>query len=86
MILFVKFAVVGAGVIGQLRARSIIENPATTLIGIADAEVNNAVLCWCAAYSWAIGVGAARDRWCVDGGGRRVRFVWHWVAGRRQVL
>jgi predicted dehydrogenase len=42
MILFVKFAVVGAGVIGQLRARSIIENPATTLIGIADADVARA--------------------------------------------
>lgn len=33
-----KFAVVGAGVIGQLRAQSIIMNPATTLVGVADAN------------------------------------------------
>jgi predicted dehydrogenase len=38
MILFVKFAVIGAGVIGALRARSIVENPATTLVGVADAD------------------------------------------------
>jgi predicted dehydrogenase len=31
-----RFAVLGAGVIGALRARSIIENPQTTLVGVAD--------------------------------------------------
>jgi predicted dehydrogenase len=31
-----KFAVLGAGTIGELRARSIIENPHTTLVGVVD--------------------------------------------------
>jgi predicted dehydrogenase len=34
--------VVGAGVIGQLRARSIIENSSTTLAGVADADLTRA--------------------------------------------
>jgi predicted dehydrogenase len=34
-----KFAVVGAGVIGQLRAQSILQHPETRLIGIADADL-----------------------------------------------
>src|SRR5688572_18733525 len=37
-----KFAVIGAGVIGQLRARSIIEHPETTLVGVADPITENA--------------------------------------------
>ena len=37
-----KFAVIGAGVIGRLRARSVLENPKTTLIGVADADVSKA--------------------------------------------
>jgi predicted dehydrogenase len=37
-----KFAVIGAGVIGQLRARSVLENPATTLVGVADADTGKA--------------------------------------------
>jgi predicted dehydrogenase len=38
-----KFAVIGAGgVIGQLRARSVIENPDSQLIGVADADVSKA--------------------------------------------
>jgi predicted dehydrogenase len=32
----VRFAVIGAGVIGQLRARSILEHSDTTLVGVAD--------------------------------------------------
>jgi predicted dehydrogenase len=33
-----KLAVIGAGVIGQLRARSIVENPGTSLAGVADMD------------------------------------------------
>ncbi|MGH7657097.1 MAG: Gfo/Idh/MocA family protein [Gemmatimonadales bacterium] len=39
-----RFGVVGAGVIGQLRARSIRENPATELAGVADPVLENARL------------------------------------------
>ena len=38
MILVVKFAVVGAGIIGQLRARAIVEQPGTSLVGVADPD------------------------------------------------
>jgi predicted dehydrogenase len=37
-----KFAVIGTGVIGELRAKSVIENNATTLLGVADADVSRA--------------------------------------------
>src|SRR5262245_44480925 len=37
-----KFAVIGAGVIGRLRARSVLENPDTSLVGVADADVASA--------------------------------------------
>lgn len=37
-----RFGVVGAGVIGQLRARSIRENPETELAGVADPVLENA--------------------------------------------
>ena len=37
-----KFAVVGAGVIGHLRAQSILENPATTLTHVADVDLAKA--------------------------------------------
>ena len=37
-----RIAVLGAGVIGQLRARSIHEHPATTLAGVADVDVASA--------------------------------------------
>ena len=37
-----KFAVIGAGVIGQLRARSIVEHPGTGLVGVADANLAHA--------------------------------------------
>ncbi len=33
-----KFVVVGAGVIGRLRARSVLEHPQTQLVGVADAD------------------------------------------------
>jgi predicted dehydrogenase len=47
-----KFAVIGAGVIGQLRARSVLDNPRTTLFGVADADVSKA--------EQAVGKSAAR--------------------------
>jgi predicted dehydrogenase len=46
-------AVVGAGVIGQLRAKSIIENKSTTLAGVADADLARA--------AQAVGLSAARS-------------------------
>jgi predicted dehydrogenase len=47
-----KFAVMGGGVIGQLRARSIAQNPASSLVGVADKEVTLA--------QKAVGAGHAR--------------------------
>jgi predicted dehydrogenase len=38
----VRFGVIGAGVIGQLRARSIADHPATTLVAVADTDAANA--------------------------------------------
>jgi predicted dehydrogenase len=37
-----KFAVFGAGVIGQLRARSIQQHPGATLVGVVDADLSQA--------------------------------------------
>jgi predicted dehydrogenase len=47
-----RFAVIGAGVIGQLRARSVAQHPHTTLVGVADTDP--------AAAARAIGTGPGR--------------------------